>query len=291
MLYNGTSEPEQSIFYYVKRYFPDAINRYVYSHDYSISKGVEIDIYIPSICVAIEYDGAFWHKDKVDSDTLKNYYLNNNGIYVIRVRDCECPSLPKFNGLIFYHGKPPIGKHTNECIENVIRTLATFCKNKETISQLKTFSLSFEKYKQDLPDIISVFYPDKVLDNKSNFCGAEYWDKECNGRLILENIPSDTKNTIYANFRCKCNYKLHFDINDMHDKRSCRENCHNCWYRFCPFILVCKQKCEILIDLIENHIIKYELVSPHILKMLKDKNGNIQLFWANQAIWQLIQNQ
>ena len=40
---------------------------------------VEIDIYIPSLSIGIEYDGVFWHKDKLDIDEAKNQALNNDG--------------------------------------------------------------------------------------------------------------------------------------------------------------------------------------------------------------------
>lgn len=43
-----TSFPEQAIYYYVKSFYPDAING-----DRSILDGKELDVYIPSINVAI----------------------------------------------------------------------------------------------------------------------------------------------------------------------------------------------------------------------------------------------
>ncbi len=61
-----TSFPEQVIFYYVKELFPDAENGYKICN-------LEIDIYIPSIKVGIEYDGENYHKTKYkfDKDSKK----------------------------------------------------------------------------------------------------------------------------------------------------------------------------------------------------------------------------
>lgn len=81
----GTSFPEQATFYYLKKVYPDAENRFM---DF----GFELDIYIPSKKVAIEYDGVYYHsKDKsIDKDNRKDSLCKNYGITLIRMRD---PSL------------------------------------------------------------------------------------------------------------------------------------------------------------------------------------------------------
>ena len=58
---------EQAVYYYIKQAFPDAINS-----DTHI--GMELDIFIPSKNVAIEYDGEAWHKStkKIEIDIKKN---------------------------------------------------------------------------------------------------------------------------------------------------------------------------------------------------------------------------
>jgi rubrerythrin len=80
----GTSFPEQAIFYYVKKVFPDAINRF---------KGFEkeLDIYIPSANIAIEYDGFAWHKDlnSLEIDNLKDSMCLQKNIKLFRFRDYE----------------------------------------------------------------------------------------------------------------------------------------------------------------------------------------------------------
>ena len=55
-----TSFAEQAFYFYIKKLYPDAINRYTEIFD----NRMELDIYIPSIRLAIEYDGVFWHKNK-----------------------------------------------------------------------------------------------------------------------------------------------------------------------------------------------------------------------------------
>lgn len=77
-----TSFPEQAIFYYVKKLFPDAI-----SGDHHLGK--ELDIYIPSIKVAIEYDGEYWHQN-VKRDKEKNQICKDHGVYLFRIRERAC---------------------------------------------------------------------------------------------------------------------------------------------------------------------------------------------------------
>ena len=65
----GTSLREQEIFYFVQNFFPDAVSGYKIK---SKGKVIEVDIFIPSLKLVIEYDGGHWHKNKVDTDNRKN---------------------------------------------------------------------------------------------------------------------------------------------------------------------------------------------------------------------------
>lgn len=79
-----TSFAEQAIYYYVKQLYPDAISRY--TADF-LGK-MELDIYIPSIKMAIEYDGLAWHKkEKINREKLKYQRCKEQGIKLIRFRE------------------------------------------------------------------------------------------------------------------------------------------------------------------------------------------------------------
>ena len=79
-----TSFAEQAVFYYVKKVFPDAINRYTDIFDNSM----ELDIYIPSIKLGIEYDGMAWHKaDKLPREQKKYRICKENGIRLLRLME------------------------------------------------------------------------------------------------------------------------------------------------------------------------------------------------------------
>ena len=277
----GTSTPEQSIFYYIQRFFPNAQNRYQYKINNSY---FEIDIYIPSLKVAIEYDGALWHAEKADEDALKNFALNNAGLYVIRIRDLGCPELPDFYGKILYHGKAPKGMHTNEYIELIMHDLSQFCADKDLRHKLLNFKLTFEEYIKDSPDIMSRLFPMEVAENKSDFCGVEFWDTQANGRLSLKNIPANDKSTLYVNFICKVGKPIHTSINILQDKRKCKVPCSECIRNVCSLIERCTEHCPIiynyLLDYLDGKItyskqidsIKYKIYkSPWLIDLFKKR--------------------
>ena len=76
---NQTSEPELRILSELKVIFDEVKNR-------EKIDGVEVDIYIPEVNLAIEYDGKYWHKDKEKKDTEKNEFLSSR-VTLIRVRE------------------------------------------------------------------------------------------------------------------------------------------------------------------------------------------------------------
>lgn len=83
---NLSSIAEDEIFNFLKRLNPQQRNR-------TILKNNEIDIYIPSLKLGIEYNGLLWHSELYNRD--KHYHLNklkecnNNGIELIQIFEDE----------------------------------------------------------------------------------------------------------------------------------------------------------------------------------------------------------
>ncbi|MBO5452602.1 MAG: zinc-ribbon domain-containing protein [Clostridia bacterium] len=75
-----TSFPEQAIYFYLKQVFQDTVNRYIFD-------GREIDIFIPSKNVGIEYNGYFSHKEKTEKDALKKEFFKSIGIALFVVKE------------------------------------------------------------------------------------------------------------------------------------------------------------------------------------------------------------
>ena len=76
---------KQVVYYYVKQVFPDAIN----SYKPDFLNGMGIDVYIPSLRVAIEYDGKYW-RNLVKRDSRKSELLRKNSVKLIRIKEKDC---------------------------------------------------------------------------------------------------------------------------------------------------------------------------------------------------------
>ena len=79
-----SSFPEQALYYYIKKAFPDTINGYRDIFDHVM----ELDIFIPSKHVGIEYDGKHWHQHNSREREITKYRIcKKNNIKLIRVRE------------------------------------------------------------------------------------------------------------------------------------------------------------------------------------------------------------
>ena len=83
--YMKTSFPEQAVYHYVHLYFPDAINGYTDG----FNNQMELDIYIPSLHIGIEYDGVAWHNNKASRkrEQRKWKICKDNDITLIRIKE------------------------------------------------------------------------------------------------------------------------------------------------------------------------------------------------------------
>ena len=87
---NTVSKNENELYEYVCNLLGE---ENVISRDRIILNGKELDIYIPSLNIAIEYNGLRWHSDEFNKD--KNYHLNKliecnkNGVKLIQVFEDE----------------------------------------------------------------------------------------------------------------------------------------------------------------------------------------------------------
>lgn len=82
-----TSISEQLVYNFLTQYFPDAINTY------KIDRNTDIDVFLPSVNIGVEYDGARYHKSKLDKDIAKTKRIISHGIDLIRIRENGCPQL------------------------------------------------------------------------------------------------------------------------------------------------------------------------------------------------------
>ncbi len=80
-----TSIPEKAVGYYLEKYG-------VAVEENKKVKGYELDIFIPSMSIGIEYDGQYYHNSK-EKDLRKNRLCKKLGIQLIRIREPKLPPL------------------------------------------------------------------------------------------------------------------------------------------------------------------------------------------------------
>ena len=252
----STSFKEQVIYYYIHKVYSDAISRY------KCSDVGELDIYIPCINAGIEYDGSYWHKDKIEQDNTKNLRANEKGIRLIRIRVDELPRTDNAFGEIRV-------RHTSSYDSDVISLNHIFRKLGDILQddRIKSIKISYSEYLDDLPLIYSNIFNYYVEPNLSDMCGIELWDKKCNGALSPECIPKN--GWAYAILNCKNNQRKVLPRYFRDYKKECEEErpggCKNCIsYWVCPLLLWCKEK-----DYLNNQIYDCEYVESQVRKMIK----------------------
>jgi rubrerythrin len=80
-----TSFPEQAIYYYIKKLYPDTISKY----KEVFANSMELDVYVPSIRFAVEFDGAAWHNTEAQHERERQKYeiCKDNVITLFRVKE------------------------------------------------------------------------------------------------------------------------------------------------------------------------------------------------------------
>jgi very-short-patch-repair endonuclease len=93
----------------------------------------EVDVYLPSISVALEYDGSYWHKDKKEVDLAKTAFLESKGIQLLRVRESPLPPLSEHDVIV-----PVRSALIKVDMDSIAQALEPFC-DEETKTRLRAY--------------------------------------------------------------------------------------------------------------------------------------------------------
>lgn len=173
---NQSSRGEMRILAELSYFFDDLISRKKFS-------GHEVDIFVPSLNVGIEFDGRYYHRNSIAKDTKKNAALTKKGITLIRVRE---PGLEKIGDCdLILDSKEP----SKQEIDRLFEMLSSFgelmglsdYKGKEGFVNQELFQIYIDAFPNPLPgSSINETHPE------SN----EYWDFEKNFPLTPKNFSS-----------------------------------------------------------------------------------------------------
>ena len=206
-----TSFAEQAVFYYVKKLYPDAINRYTAT----FLGRMELDIYIPSIKYAIEYDGAAWHKKgTIKREELKYKKCKEKGIKLIRMME-KSPELGSFNAdYTFGTDKLYEHKKLEYLIKEILRRInfsGTWLIKCPIDVNIKRDRFKIQDYKLNLKK-------DSLSDKFPQF--AEEWHPTKNGKLTPSMFTPGSNHKIW--WECpSCNYEYEATISHRTNGTDC----------------------------------------------------------------------
>lgn len=193
--YLRTSFPEQAIFYYVSQHL-NCINS-------KIIEQKELDIYIESMHVGIEYDGVNWHQNVI-RDVEKNRVCSKNGIRLLRIREKGCPALTDCEYIEVIPGDYTDLKSAIYWVFNRIG-LATPDVNLERDRNCIISLYENNRGKKSF----SALYP-KML---------EEWDYEKNYPLKPEMISYGSQKKVW--WRCKAEHSYQMSLNNKTKGANC----------------------------------------------------------------------
>lgn len=179
-----TSFPEQAIFYYLKQAFPDILNRYVLDKR-------EIDIFIPSKKIGIEYNGYFSHKEKAEKDAAKKKYFHSVGIFLLVVKEYKTEE-EKENADYYIHERTAFNDLTHLIEDILVDLKAEVLVDVDCERDAITIRNQYVTTRKE--NSIATVRPDLI----------SLWDYEKNGSITPEMVTLGTGQRFY--WKCRiCN--------------------------------------------------------------------------------------
>ena len=207
----GTSLEEIRFFYFIRKIFPDVKNKYPFKHKYT--KNAELDIFVPHLNFAIEYDGVYYHSsDKmIQKDLNKNKACEESNITILRIREKGLTAL-SFNDIIYDYNKK--GSH-KECCQKI----SEFIKKDFALSQKELDyieNLDYNSFEIG-PEILKLY--DEIEESISllvknpNLC--KEWNYEKNNGLEPNKIRPNSDLLVW--WKCAvCEHEWQETIHNRH---------------------------------------------------------------------------
>ena len=192
----NTSFPEYAIVYYLRKYGLEVIHSFK-------EKGYELDVYIPSKRVAIEYDGYFWHKNKTHKDLEKNRKCEKEGVKLYRIR--EGLSSLNDSSIDFVINKNQ--KNLSQTIEKILSDIIGMNINID----LKSDAIAIENLREYTEKECSIVFSNATIANE--------WNYEKNGNLKPEYFAANSGKKVW--WKCSEGHEWKATMNSRNRGSSC----------------------------------------------------------------------
>ena len=166
---NQTSKAEIRVFSELQYLFKDAILRHKI-------KKIELDVFVPSLNLGIEYDGYFYHKVNEKRDLRKNDFIQRLGLKLIRIREKPLQKLSE-NDLIINHRKFLTKNDLNSIVRKLQKILSVDNIPFSKYLNHKTF-LNEQNYKDIIYNLPFPLLKNSLLTTDPDLC--KEWDYKKN---------------------------------------------------------------------------------------------------------------
>jgi len=191
-----TSFPEYAIVYYLKKYGLEAIHTYK-------EKGYELDVFIPSKKVAIEYDGYLWHKNRTKHDLDKNQKCLNDGIKLYRIRE----GLHRLNDSSLDYVVHKTQKDLSFVLEKVLSEIIGM----GILIDLNRDAIAIENLRELTEKENSLLFSNPEI--------AKEWNYEKNGYLKPEHFASNSNKKVW--WKCNKGHEWQSKISHRNNEIGC----------------------------------------------------------------------
>ena len=195
----GGSAQETRLYTELKSLFPDVEFRHKI-------EGVEIDVFITSIGVGIEYDGVYYHHDKIENDIAKNDLLEGLGFKLIRMREEPLEQISPLDIITAYRSM------TKEDMNGLMKSIQTAAPS---TAEIVSHYLKEDDFvnNEEFAIYMSYFpspFPEKSLAETFPEVAAQ-WDFEKNYPLTPYNFTHGSKHKVY--WICEYGHSTYTTIN------------------------------------------------------------------------------
>ncbi|MBQ2286377.1 MAG: hypothetical protein II252_03635, partial [Clostridia bacterium] len=191
-----TSFPEYAILYYLKEYGLEVIHSYK-------EKGYELDIYIPSKRIAIEYDGSFWHQNKIKKDLEKNFKCEKDGIKLFRIREGLTPLNDSSIDYVVQDAQKDLSQILGKVLSDIIGKIVDIDLTRDAIAieNLREFTEKENSLLFSNPEI------------------AKEWNYEKNGKLKPEHFSANSNKKVW--WKCQKGHEWQARISSRNSGNGC----------------------------------------------------------------------
>lgn len=195
-LVNKTSFPEQAVFYYVLQNHADAINSF--TDIFPSSSSMEIDIYIPSLKMGIEYDGVWHNTDEARVRDEKKYQIcKKNNITLIRIREGFAEKVEELCDIMIFSD----ASQGNRSLDDAINALAKYLSIPHDVDVSRDNIKILENY-------LRVMKENSLEHQRPDL--AKEWNYEQNGRLTPLMVKARSHKIVW--WKCKRGHEWRANI-------------------------------------------------------------------------------